>query len=439
MIALCWSLVVTTLVGMRWFAALLLVSLLSGEVRAETATLLVFSELRGELLPCDCAGKPQGGITYLAGAIEAFRREHPHRTTKVLALGSHFAVGDPVYYQRARYTLEAYGRMGVDVVTLGPRDYQFGMALLDELAAMPFRALAFHRDARPAVELPHRVEFELFPGSDAGVELSGWVQDGFVETRTLPFEDVSFPERPPRQTGKSGDGPFRIAIVTAATGQMRRIYKDKSIDLILVVEGSKTGAESLDLADGPVPLLYAGADAKHLLAVDLTRQGGETRIAGHRLIPITEHVKPLPAEVDFLERFLGEEQRLRADFGEGTAPASPHALSYAGAEACATCHADIVEQWRSSPHAIPQRTLEKQRRAVVRDFYKTLPREDVPFATSPLYGPKHPIATCETCHGAMQAHAQRPDLELPVVQAERSCSGCHAGTVLAEDAPWKHW
>jgi hypothetical protein len=119
---------------------------------------------------------------------------------------------------------------------------------------------------------------------------------------------------------------------------------------------------------------------------------------------------------------------------EKIAPASADAsvVSYAGAEVCQRCHAQIQEKWKLSRHAHAFEVLTAQNRQFDRDC---TPCHTTGFAQPGGFSTAAATPTlagvqCEACHGNAAAHAQDPTKRTRVV-ARSTCRDCHT----AEQTP----
>ena len=100
--------------------------------------------------------------------------------------------------------------------------------------------------------------------------------------------------------------------------------------------------------------------------------------------------------------------------------------TYAGAEACKTCHAAIFDAWQATKHAhaIDKLTpTERQGDACIRCHVTGTPEQ----IASEGAKPSLPNVQCEACHGAGAAHAANPSTKTGIAKkpSESSCTSCH--------------
>ena len=109
--------------------------------------------------------------------------------------------------------------------------------------------------------------------------------------------------------------------------------------------------------------------------------------------------------------------------------AQPVQEGYAGAEACAGCHGNLVKGWKTTRHATALETLKKKTqeklpacvKCHVTGYEKTGGYVDQEL-TPELAG-----VQCEVCHGPAAAHASNPGNRTNLIAnpSEASCRECH--------------
>lgn len=123
--------------------------------------------------------------------------------------------------------------------------------------------------------------------------------------------------------------------------------------------------------------------------------------------------------------------------------------AYAGYTSCASCHQEIVDGWRETPHAHAFETLakqgeEKQKASGCVQCHVVAFEEEGGFVDMELT-PELKGVQCESCHGPSRAHAEGdgdPDL-LTQSPREDHCRACHTigqdkNFNYAEKSKWVH-
>lgn len=410
--------------------------------------LVVFSELRGELYPCDCGNQPTGGVAWLAAALKQARAQ-ADGPVLTLGLGSHFAVGDPVALARARFLAEFYREARVDLLTLGPRDSLFGMRFLTSPEFFTGPKLRFNAEPQPPAALPTEQVLTFWPGPEGPplrLGVVGAIAPGYAEVTPLWFEQVTLadPARSLEQqlaAVRLQSPDLVLAVLTAERGPLRKLAaKLRGVDLVLGVEGSRLGQEEVLTADGKRPLLYAGADGKHLLVLDV-RFGadGPAKLERAEQLALVKSMPPDPQVAAQLDAVQAREWVLRESLGGDRHPAAVRG-GFAGSAACSNCHDQARYAAASDPHLADKSKLPAEWRTQLSRFVRSyLQHEQLDPGSATPFATEHSAVPCEGCHGPLLAHTLLPHEPLPPLQPRLACTGCHGETLPAAGPSGVHW
>jgi hypothetical protein len=144
------------------------------------------------------------------------------------------------------------------------------------------------------------------------------------------------------------------------------------------------------------------------------------------VIELDETIVEDPAASDLMARFdrvLGARTRERA----AAQKRDPHAVSYLGSQACASCHPAEFEAWSASRHASAWKPLQESR--------NTLNPLCLQCHTTGYLKPNgffmdmvqpHLVAVgCETCHGPGERHISDPFRQKLSPGSADACRDCH--------------
>lgn len=391
-------------------------------------SLLVLSEIRGEVAPCDCQGVPVGGVDRMARLLRRFREVHPREQVFLLAMGSHFAVGDVIYRERARYLRGFLERHEAAVVTAGPRDYEFGLPFLEWYGSVGQRFLKLNLRTSDGAEPPpeHAVLQVLGPDGDfRRISLVGAVDPDFLPVATPPFLEFSYTEPGPYLEASIAALPesaLTIALITATKRNAAKLGRRvPGIDLVIGAEGDRH--DGLDQSGKGPPIFFGGGDLRYLGILRFWERDGAMVIRDARVIPLDEELMPDDAEEPLLGRFLYEEGQLRQQLHRNAHPDLARS-SWAGSDACASCHRDIHATWKGSPHA--QSVEATDSLPQLRDFLKEhFPKFRSYHQQERFDRADAPAVQCETCHGPALEHVRAPQVPYPWAPAREACAGCH--------------
>ncbi len=181
----------------------------------------------------------------------------------------------------------------------------------------------------------------------------------------------------------------------------------------------------------------AQQEQRAALEARFAEEGRGRNLAWAELIPLAEDLDRAPAdlgEVDsgeaaLLARLSNYRQERLSAAGEAAAQEPEEgSQQYAGGGACATCHAAEVARWALTGHARAFLSLAKQKENTENPecvrCHSTGWGE--PGGLGTLSGPdlgRLKNVQCESCHGPMGGHPQRPVTPMPV--RKETCLRCH--------------
>lgn len=409
-------------------------------------SLLVIAEARGQVAPCDCKGVPVGGFDRMARLINEYTRLHPREQIFLAIVGSNFATGDIVAMQRARYLGEFAERRRAALLVAGPRDFQFGLPFLEQVArgAQNLLTLNAGGDAEDVGEDVATLQIIGPDGAFERVGIVGAVLPEFLPVSPQAFQEVRYadPGEHLRQSlAAVGETALNVAILTV---EERRLGKmpTKGIDAIIAIEGSRV-TKLKEGRRGLPPYLYPGGDLQRLGVMRFGLEDGAMALREGYTIPVEAELLPDEAEAARLDAFLAQEAALKAKLQRTAHPALAK-QRFAGAKRCQGCHSGIFESWKASPHGAITSSADRAEQRRVRGFLKDhFPGHGEYYQTYRLGKADTPLVECEACHGPAADHAQAPQTAYPWPDARRSCATCHSAEELATDAfaspPFAHW
>lgn len=221
-----------------------------------------------------------------------------------------------------------------------------------------------------------------------------------------------------------------VALTSLSISQGRQLARETpGLDLVIGANGGVL-SKVTDSSAG-IPVVYPGNQGKYLAEVRLVLprvEGGETSVqrANHYLnrdYPENDVLHKLSTDVLAQENDINRELAV-AEVKRPVIPAS--VATYAGSDACATCHENATESWRLSSHSTAFETLVEGNQ----DF-----NEECVGCHTVGFGRKDGFVNakatpelihvqCESCHGPGSLHTQDPSQRYGAAGA-RSCIGCH--------------
>ncbi len=416
------SLYNTVPLGRAWGLCLLIA--LGGPAGAAQLSLVYSGNLNGELEPCGCSAEGNlGGIKRRATTLKRLRAQDPNLF--VVSAGGLLVSDMPFDRITSTYILSGMARLGYDAIGLQWRDLAYGTGFLAEhelpWVASNWRGSAiFQRERR--------------------ITRGG---------TTLAFFQWLDPQSSPQQ-GMGGGQPPAAGDADALAKALARARRAGAVTVLATTLALERARQRLPLADADILLLRARPDeygepreAAGTLVLEPGTRGmylgrldldldGEGRIAGwsHEVIAMPPSVPDDPDLAQWYEDYNAElkqdyERRvaIRAARTSGQSP-------YAGEEACASCHGQAHEVWKSSKHARAFDALvevNKQFDPNCVGCHSVGFNREGGFIDSAIT-PHLQGVQCESCHGEAREHVESAG-RAPVAHAQwersRICAQCH--------------
>lgn len=395
------------------------------------------ADVRGRLVPCGCFTGQFGGLTRVATILGA-----PDEKSLRLDAGDALEGPEDFHVIELRYIHQALTKMGYAAANMGHREARMKIAQLRDVAnhsGVPLiSANLLDASSGKPVLASHTI-----------VSRGGW------RIAVFGVLDEAIP------AGELGEG-LRVEKMSTAIGQLLPALKDKADFFVLLaftnqerlqslakefpefclVLGGKVSQPSQEVVrEGKTGILYVTNESKALGTAQLqldaagvaTLLGGDVSLV-HDRIAEDKNIEALAIryrdEIRITKLALDDPSSTTSD----AVPGIRAAPSYAGSEACATCHAAATEVWKKSGHAHAFDTL----------VYKKADADPncigchtVGFQKPGGYrrefaGKKLADVGCESCHGPASRHIERiqaGDIEGAQMRklGAADCMKCHHG------------
>ncbi len=438
-------------------------------VRPPDLVLVVWGEGGGHVENCGCVVNQSGGVARRRTAVRATRALGLPVVT--IDLGGSLAPvfrgqEAPLLRRETEMYAAAQKAVGLDVWVAGIEELARGPKRMADLAARagvhPVSATARWADGT-AGDFPAWAEV---PAGDHRIAVVGLTGPGRAAPRTAlavtaPEAQVAWPQEARAAVEEAVAEAARRASLVIVAGQIlepeaRRLAGSGQVDLVLTIATQPVPRDAgpYRSSDGTLPtqdippdgfvkrgaVVHAAIQSMGLYRISLWLGDRKISALAVEEIFLDDHVAGDPELAGAIRGFY---RRIAADPALRNAGSPPlaslaaerdPARSYAGSEACASCHLGETAQWMGTRHAAAMSTLRRRHRhfdpvcvpchvvgyaATARGGYQTgsanaAEREDV---------------GCETCHGPGSAHiAARGNPEL--IRGDPGpevCARCHHG------------
>ena len=460
----------------------MILSLLLATASAQPITLVYTGDRLGKVEPCGCPKNPMGHIARHVRYLE----ERRQKNSDLIAfdLGNYFFesldIEDNLREQQARRAAilsRSLSKLKLDFMVPGPTDFAAGFEgykrLLEGVKTPVLAADLLTPSGQPAFAT-HLV-LERHGKRVLIIGIAGFVPAQTTLTRRAPLDAI---RRVRAQAGEVDvtiiashlDRSAGLGLAEKEEGLAAVLIADKHLHLIpkqaggaVVVGSSKEGKHVAELqlthhGDGA----YAGGMTLRRLKFKLAKATGDEaqklqaeldrfeagNLFRYRVDALGEERSEDPEVAGWVKAYVHFVGKLESERGEAP-PGYSGEGDFAGFEACATCHADIVATWRATRHAIAYQSLY--------DRGQHLDRECIGCHTA---GWRHPggfsdpravgilkNVQCESCHGPGKEHAKTGDKRL-IERGQGNaafCERCHqkeleTGFDEATHIPMvKHW
>lgn len=443
--------------------------------RSAAATLMVSADLRGYLAPCGCSENMRGGIARAAQVVAQARQEGP--PLLYLDAGDALFGLPPLSPEevgqeelKARALAKALGQMGIVAHAVGPLDVKRGAGfeealglpdlvpgipkLLDagghpiavvsgasaealQSGAKEARAAgaqwvlgAFVGPSQTAQSLAARADLgvDLLIASHAADELDH--EDSRLLHTATPLAILQSKGRSLLRVDLSfGEGPFRLLETQAELAQKAEGLTARIALLDQQANLPGLPAQTVKVMEGKIAELANRRAA--LLATRPPVPSGENAFAV-KFLPLEATLPQAPDVAQIVQQYDQEVGQVNLAWARAHPRACPQPApgeaSYIGTAACADCHAEAFDFYRTTKHAHAYATL-----AAVGKQYR------VDCVKCHVTGYEKPGGACgvdrvearkdvgcEACHGPGSIHADDPSPDnIRRAPGREVCVGCH--------------
>lgn len=416
---------------------LVMLSTLLGGSRAASApppsrlVVVGVADLKGKTSPCGCH-IPKGGFARMAAFLDSTRATGA--PVVFLDAGGSF----PDVDGRPDLAEFMYGALHelvhADAVGVAPRDLQFGVAFLRDLARrhqVPVTCANLTLRATGAPVFPPSLLIER-----AGVKLGVFAVLG---------------DR--YDLGPAKDSLTVLDAETAAARQVKALRAQGAQIVVMLAQLGRVGGEDVASAVPGIDVVvlghdipvfeqgrtvgdaiasYAGDQGQNvgLITLALGADGRATeREAGVRTLG--PEVREQPAAFQTVKTFedaYNERMRVEQRRMQALADADPDqdpVDHFVGGAVCARCHRAEAEQWRTTAHSLAWETLVREKKDATPEC---IPCHSVGYRQpggfrDAVQTPHLANVQCENCHGMGTRHRADGEQRNPV--GELTCRGCH--------------
>ncbi|MCE9559681.1 MAG: cytochrome c family protein, partial [Armatimonadetes bacterium] len=362
-------------------------------------TVLASGDTRGFLAPCGCVKPMKGGIQRKGTVVRSFSKE----STLYLELG-------PLVGERGRQSELKADALAEMLKSLEAS--AFGLTGADASLSVDALTQVQRLSGNRLVATQLNSTFSVPFRSDRGWMIGAISLDPkFGAAWGLK---ASTPQQAWADLNKASKGLPIAVLLDGDQSEAKTFAKTHLAARIVVYRGATAGAVR---AQSGAWLVGSGERGKSVVSVDLRKSGTSKVIElgpEHRDDPVIKQIE---------ERYLGRvgSENLLKQVARTTGP------EFSGSAACISCHSTEGEAWRKSEHSHALLTLEQVKHdkdpECVGCHVVGLTKK-VGFR-SRAESPELANVGCESCHGAGQAHSQKP-LEFKLGKTpERLCITCH--------------
>jgi 5'-nucleotidase/UDP-sugar diphosphatase len=282
-----------------------------------TFTVLFFNDLHGHLRPFSVQtnqGKNEvGGIARLATLVKTIRAENARAGAKtVLLVAGDILQGTPMSTTfHGKPDVSCFNRMGVDAVTIGNHEFDFGLAnfkQLQEQATFPFISanIVLRENGRRLA--PSHVEVQI--ADDIRLTIVG-VTTRELTTTTRPDNVTDLAVLDPTQSAVdtlvrlSPDGP--VLLLSHCKHRTDRNSAAAMPQLAAIIAGHDQILFSPHRSAGNVPIFQAFEKGRYLGRLDfqVDKASGTARLIGSTYIPVTAGIPEDTEVAGIVDRYAG--------------------------------------------------------------------------------------------------------------------------------------
>jgi 5'-nucleotidase/UDP-sugar diphosphatase len=281
----------------------------TGEKPPIKVTVLFFNDSHGHLRPfkvkTDTGKVEVGGIARLAALAENIRSENNHKGVRTfLLLAGDILQGTPMSTVfQGRPDVECFNAMGVDAMTVGNHEFDFGFQNfldLKKIAAFPFLSSNIIRKDSGKLICEPSTSFSITQNISLSV-IGATTRDLLVTTRPDNVKQVTVLDSV--QTVKDAVGRLHkkgpVILLSHSKHKTDRAIARAVPELSAIIGGHDQILLSPYRKVGNIPIFQAFEKCRYLGRIDLEvdPSSGKSRLVAHTYIPVTADINPNP-EID---------------------------------------------------------------------------------------------------------------------------------------------
>ncbi len=276
--------------------------------KREEITILHFNDIHGQVLPLKMEDNMPGGFARLVHAVKTVRAEEEEDSVVLLFAGDVFTGTAFSALFRGEPEFQVFETMGVDAMTLGNHEWDYGQEiLLERLGSVNFPAVAANitpDKGKPALWTPSAT---LEAGGVRIGVIGVTTQETPVSTAPGNTDGYTFgdPVESIRAVLKSPPEPWDLVVILSHCGidEDQRIAEEvDGIDLI--VGGHSHIAQATPLVVKGVPIVQAGCRGEYLGLVEIEMYRRRPVKVTGRLVPIEASIPEDPQTASYFAKFL---------------------------------------------------------------------------------------------------------------------------------------
>ena len=344
--------------------------------------------------------------------------------------------------RKAEYMARVLGMMDYDAIALGEKDLAFGENFLREQAklhSLPFVcANAVGPKDTPLFDPYRIVEKDGVKVAFLGVvsperHIVAQVETELVNRKIRILDPTTVAKEHIPTLREEADVIVLLSHVGIETSEF--LAEDLDVDVVVVGHYPAVANQPRKIGNSILAMAGAKSDRFGTLELTLGAEGGIDEFSGDaiRLLrkgPMVDEIQMLSDEIDTLEKEERRAKQLAAQREREKAQSQQevstihHRNGVLGAESCKTCHADVYESWRATPHAEAFATLAE---ADAWDDPECIGChvtgvEDKHYVADVNLAPEVWNVQCEECHGSGLLHARDGSY---LASGVETCTKCH--------------
>ncbi|UCG57257.1 MAG: cytochrome c family protein [Phycisphaerales bacterium] len=385
--------------------------------------------------PCGCSGKQLGGLD----RRDAIFRTVPKEKRLIVDTGSLVDGGEEQDLIKFDIIVQAFNLLGYDLVHLTDTDVEVAgnKVLLDSIGSL-FDVIAAPRSADVNVPAKYTRQFALKDGAvavtiaavDPQVTSAEQIQELFGSQPGAEAVNMVILSRSDSATVDSivAQAPAVDCVICPPESDEPRAVARRQ-NRLLVFSPGRLGKYVTRLQIYPelkkptVPRRAEAQEAGTKEILSTTHSGLQIAFSA---VPITEDLPQESSQVQLYQTYqlLLKETNILQRLPRFTLPDD---LEYAGSLACAICHDEVYQKWRSTRHANAYATLERVGSQYDPEcvICHVIGLEYKSGFVSPELTPDMKDVGCENCHGPASEHAATAGA-VELGRPRSTCVDCHS-------------